>query len=126
MTRKTVQIYTVAVVSLLVLDWFILLARSFGRGWAAIMKPIFTVVNFPWGFFYLPIEAKANPWWSATFGKSSWILNDEFGPMILLLIIVAVQAAVFTALILGFRKLASDKRAAAITSAGTGIARRLC
>ena len=90
------------------------------------MKPIFTVVNFPWGFFYFSIEAKANPWWSATFGRSSWILNDEFGPMILLLIIVAVQAAVFTALILGLRKLAVNKRAAEITSAGPGIARPPC
>ncbi len=110
MTRKTVQIYAVAVVSLLVLDWLLLLFRSFGRGWAAIMKPIFTVVNVPWGFFYFPIEAKVSPWWSATFGKSSWILNDEFGPMILLFIIVAVQAAVFTALILGFQKLAAAGR----------------
>ncbi len=110
MTRKTVRIYIVTVVSLLVLDWLLLLFRSFGRGWAAIMKPIFTAVNFPWGFVYFPIEAKANPWWSATFGKSSWILNDEFGPMILLLIIVAVQAAVFTALISGLRKLAAARR----------------
>jgi len=110
MTRKTVQVYAAAVVSLLVLDWLLLLFRSFGRGWAAIMKPIFTVLNFPWGFFYFSIEAKTNPWWSATFGKFSAILNDEFGPMILLLIIVAVQAAVFMALILGFRKLAASGR----------------
>ena len=112
MARKTAKIYVAAVVSLLVLDWLFLLFRSFGRGWAAIMKPIFTIVNFPWGFFYFSIEAKTNPWWSATFGRSSWILNDELGPMILLLIIVAVQAAVFTALILGFRKLAAPEEAA--------------
>jgi hypothetical protein len=110
MTRKTVQTYVVTAECLLVLDWFILLARSFGRGWAAIMKPIFTVVNFPWSFFFFAIEDKADPWWSATFGKSSWILNDEFGPMILLLIIIAVQAAVFTVLISGVRKLAAARR----------------
>ncbi len=96
--------------ALLVLDWFLLSVRSFGRGWDAPTTLIFKALNFPWSSSFFSIEAEANPWWSATFGKSSWILNDELGPMILLLIIVGGQAAVFTVLISGVKKFVATRR----------------
>lgn len=102
--------YTLTVVSLLVLDWFLLWARFYWFGFGDVTKWIYTLVNFPWSLFYFWIEAKRNPWWYASFGRRfEFLLNDEIGPLILFLVIVLLQAVVFTYITLWIRKLREQK-----------------
>jgi hypothetical protein len=98
--------YVPAAAGFLILDWFLLWARFYWFGFDGLTKTIYTVVNFPWSIFYFWIAAKRNPWWHSTFGgRFEALLNDEFGPLLVFLVIALLQAAIFSALFAGFKKL---------------------
>ncbi|MGD8456638.1 MAG: hypothetical protein PVF83_09660 [Anaerolineales bacterium] len=100
MTRKFLNTYALTAGSLLICDWFLLWARFYWFGFGDVTKWIFSIVNFPWSVVYFWCEAKPNSWWYESFGRRfEFLLNDEFSPMLLFLIIVLIQAMVFTFII---------------------------
>jgi hypothetical protein len=110
MLKKLWGNYALTAVSLLALDWFLLWARFYWFGFGDVTKWIYTIVNFPWSLLYFWIEAKRNPWWYTAFGRQfEFLVNDEIGPLILFIIIVLLQAGVFTFIISSIRKLRDQR-----------------
>jgi hypothetical protein len=103
--RKIVWLYLPTAALLCLVDWFLLWARFYWFGFGGTTKWIYGILNFPWSVFYFWIEAKRNSWWYGTFGtRFELVLNDEIGPLLVFLLIVAMQATIFTVFILGFLK----------------------
>lgn len=103
--RSFGRLYLMTAGGLLFLDWFLLWSRSLGAGIGKAVQGIFWVLNFPWSLPYLWLEKQTNPWWRQTFGDSLYsLLNDELGPMIVLLLIVLVQALLFALIITKVKK----------------------
>ena len=97
MWKRFLQMYVLTAASLLVLDWFLLWARFYWFGFEGITKLIYQIVNFPWSTFYFWVETKPNSWWHTTFGsRFEVLLNDEFGPLLVFLIIALLQAMILT------------------------------
>lgn len=97
MWKRFWQMYVLTAASLLILDWFFLWARFYWFGFDGVTELIYRIVNFPWSIFYFWIAAKPNPWWHTTFGSHfEYLLNDEFGPLLVFLIIALLQAMIFT------------------------------
>jgi len=89
-----------------IVNWFLLWSRFYGFGFRGTTLTIFQILNFPLSSAYLWIEGKPNPWWTGKFGTTfSIVLNDEFGPLLSLVIVGLLQAAIFILLFSGFRKL---------------------
>lgn len=104
--RKWAGNYAVVAGVLAAVNWFLLWSRFYRFGFRGATQKIFQILNFPLSKVYLGIESKSNPWWNGAFGtRFSWLFNDEFGPMLALLILDLIQAAVFVLLFSGIRKL---------------------
>lgn len=89
-----------------IVNWFFLWSRFYWFGFRGTTQKIFEILNFPLSNVYLWIEAKPNPWWNETFGTTSGVFfNDEFGPLLALVIVCLLQAAIFILLFSGFRRL---------------------
>jgi hypothetical protein len=95
--------------TLLFLDWFLLWSRFLSAGMGKAVQGIFWVLNFPWSVPYLWLERQTNPWWRRTFGEPLYVmLNDELGPMIVLILIVLVQAFLFALIITTLKRRSSS------------------
>jgi hypothetical protein len=91
---------------LIIVNWFLLWSRFYWIGFRGTTQTIFQILNFPLSNAYFWIEAKTNPWWKGNFGTTfNTFLNDEFGPLLALVIVGLLQAAIFILLFSGFRKL---------------------
>ena len=105
MIRKWWRTYLTIAGIMLVLDWFLLWARFYPFGSGGVTKLIYRIINFPWSNIYFRIEAKTNSWWNTILsGRFEFLLNDEIAPFCLFLIIVFLQAMIFTLIILGLKK----------------------
>ena len=90
--------------ALFLLDWAIAVASL---RWESPFNHIFTVINFPLSLPFKYLEQQRNPWWRDIFGYhpvSQWVLNDEIGVLIAFLVMVSLQAALFSFLILRFER----------------------
>jgi hypothetical protein len=108
--KKTVhqwgRIYFLVWGVLSIVTWFLLWSRFYWFGFRGTTRTIFQILNFPLGHAYLWIEAKTNPWWHEAFGTTYDVfLNDEFGPLLALVIVGLLPAAIFILLFSGFRRL---------------------
>jgi hypothetical protein len=103
--RDFVRTYVVTAAALLFLDWLLLWSRFLQATLAKVTEGLFWILNFPWSIPYLWLERQANPWWRRTFGEPLYVvLNDELGPMIVLILIVLVQALLFALVITKLKK----------------------
>jgi hypothetical protein len=93
-------------VILLVADWFLLWSRFYPFGFRGTTQKVFEIINFPLSEVFLWVEAKPNLWWNESFGTTfNIVLNDEFGPMLVLVIISLLQAAILIVLFTRIRRL---------------------
>jgi len=97
--------YVVTAVALLFLDWLWRWSRFLNATLAKVMEGVFWILNFPWSIPYLWLEKQANPWWRRTFGEPlDALLNDELGPMIVLVLIILLQSIIFSWIYLRLRR----------------------
>lgn len=91
---------------LIIVNWFLLWSRFYWFGFRGTTQKTFEILNFPLSKAYLWIEAKSNPWWNDTFGTTfNFFLNDEYGPMLALLIVCLLQAMILILLFSQLRRL---------------------
>lgn len=93
MFRRFFRVYFLALVIVLALDWALGVARFY---WPAVTYG-FAIVNFPIGLGYLWLEGQSTPWWHAHFGQA---VNDEIGQSIAFLLMIALQALLYTVVFL--------------------------
>jgi hypothetical protein len=105
-TRRWRRYFFFVWVILLVVDWFLLWSRFYPFGFRGTTQKVFEILNFPLSQAYLWVEAKPNPWWNETFGTVfNFVLNDEFGPLLVLVIMCFLKAAIFVLLFTGIQRL---------------------
>jgi len=97
MTNKTWRTYLLVALALLGIDWFLGVARF---QWV-VFGHVFTAVNFPLSLVYLWLEKQPSTWWFNYFGRP---VNDEVGQFIAFLLMIGLQAAVYTTLLLLFKR----------------------
>ncbi len=91
------RVYLLVVLIVLALDWALGVARFY---WPAVTYG-FAIVNFPIGLGYLWLEGQSTTWWHMHFGQA---VNDEIGQSIAFLLTVALQALLYTAVFLVYRR----------------------
>ena len=97
--HKWWRTYLLTVSILAAVDWFLLWPRFYWFGFQGTTKAVYTVLNFPCSYIYFWIEAKRNPWWYSIFGTHfEVLLNEEFGPLLVWLLLCLIQAAIFIAI----------------------------
>lgn len=101
MLQRKWQIYISVLTVLLGVNWLLGVARFY---WPPT-KQLFTILNFPSSPVFLWLENKSNTWWYGIFGhRFEFLLNDEIGPMAAFAIMILLQAALITMLLVQFRK----------------------
>lgn len=105
-TRRWRKYFFLVWIILLVVDWFLLWSRFYSFGFRGTTQKVFEILNIPLSKAYLWVEAKPNPWWNETFGTVfNFVLNDEFGPLLVLVIMCFLQAAIIILLFTGILRL---------------------
>ncbi len=89
--------YFLLVVIVLALSWALGVARFY---WPLLVYA-FAAVNFPVSLGYLWLEGRSTPWWHAHLGHA---INDEIGQGVAFLLMVVLQAVLYTVAISLYRR----------------------
>ena len=105
MRTKARRLQVEAGVSLLIVDYFLLLGRFYWFGFGSTSTWVYKITNFPCSVAYLWLEKKPNPWWYSIFGhRFEWLFNDEIGILLAGWIFTLLQALLLTILFLRLRR----------------------
>ena len=100
--QAMVRVYRWVFSLLFIVDWFLGVAR---QQLAPAFETVFKIINFPCSLPFLWIEKQTNPWWYGIFGrKLQFLLNDEIGTMLAFIIMVLLQAFLFSLLLVGLKQ----------------------
>ena len=112
MLRRLVLIYACVFIALLAVDW----ALGCGRFYVPALWPVFTALNFPSSLAFLWLERQPTAWWHNLIGPP---IDDEYGQFIVFGLMVAVQAAIITGLLLLCRQPGGSRTPSTRTGQGS-------
>jgi len=97
MFKRFFRVYLLTVLVMLALSWVL----GIGRFYWPLLLYGFAAVNFPFSLGYLWLEGRGTPWWHLRFGRA---INDEIGQGVAFLLMIALQAALYTVVFFLYRR----------------------